>query len=571
MILPNKLPQVNQPVTFAEPSLVGASVAPFESSPWLTHALGPLFSNGESSLLLVLQLLPLVGAGILFLVPSWQVGWIRLIALNVSLLTFLLSLTLWILFDPLTADFQFRCLIGSPNLTTLTVSELGANSLTVFHPALKGTFFETIGNLFSFSFSFGIDGISLWLVLLTCFLTPVCILVGWSLPASLQTQGPHYLKIYCLIFLILESLLLVVFCVRDLLVFYIFFEAVLIPMFLLIGLFGSQPRNMRAAYKMFLYTLAGSLPMLVGILILYFQCGTTDWSILSTSYFSPLRQLVLFALFFFSFAVKAPLVPFHGWLPETHSNAPTAGSIVLAGILLKLGTYGFLRWSVTLFPLASIYFAPLVYIICLMGIVYVSLITLRQIDVKKLIAYSSVAHMGLCLLGMFAFNVPGLEGSLLMMVAHGIVSPGLFLCIGILYDRYKTRVILYYGGLAQTMPILATSMLILTMGNISLPVLSPSFAAEFLIFTGIFLVNRLVALIAITTMVLTAAYSLFLFSRVFFGNLKTSYISEFSDVNRREWVCLLPFLLLSILLGVFPTGVLDTCHTSVAYILLSYN
>ena len=456
------------------------------------------FSNGESSILLVLQLLPLFGAALLLLTPSWKVGLIRLIALNVSLVTFLLSLILWILFDPLSADFQFRYLIGTGlamgsshyinNIATTSGSLdeiVTIDSQTTFNLfGGKDHIIDFVGNLFNFSFSFGVDGISLWLLLLTTFLTPICILVGWSLPASLEIRGPQYLKMYNLIFLILESILLVVFSVRDLLVFYIFFEAVLIPMFLLVGLFGSQPRNIRAAYKMFLYTLAGSLPMLVGILLIYFQCGSTDWSILSTTYFSPARQLVLWCLFFISFAVKAPLVPFHGWLPETHSNAPTAGSIVLAGILLKLGTYGFLRWSVTLFPLASIYFAPIVYIICLIGIVYVSLITMRQIDVKKLIAYSSVAHMGLCLLGMFAFNFQGIEGSLLMMVAHGIVSPGLFLCIGILYDRYKTRVILYYGGLAQTMPILATAMLILTMGNISLPILSPSFAAEFLIFTG---------------------------------------------------------------------------------------
>nr|AOC61500.1 NADH dehydrogenase subunit 4 [Rhexinema sarcinoideum] len=527
------------------------NIASFSS--FFNFLLHPLLSNGESSLLIILQLLPLVGSGLLFCIPSWQVGFIRILALNVSLLTFLLSLFIWILFDPLTADFQFRCLLGTKSFI---------NSETAV--------FSTLGNLFGFSFSFGIDGISLWLVLLTTFLTPICILVGWSLPSNLQTKGPHYLKIYCLLFLVLESLLLIVFCVRDLLVFYIFFEAVLIPMFLLIGLFGSAPRNIRAAYKMFLYTLAGSLPMLVGILLIYFQCGCTDWSILSTTYFSPSRQLILWVLFFFSFAVKAPLVPFHVWLPETHSNAPTAGSIVLAGLLLKLGTYGFLRWSVTLFPLASIYYAPVVYIICLMGIIYISLVTLRQIDIKKLIAYSSVAHMGVCLLGMFAFNVQGLEGSLLLMIGHGIVSPGLFLCVGMLYDRYKTRVILYYGGLAQTMPLLATSMLILTMGNLSLPILSPTFSAEMLIFTGIFLVNRLVALIAVLTMVLTAAYSLFLFCRVFFGNLKTVYLSHFSDLNRREFFCVLPFLGLSILLGVFPSLVLDTCHLSIAYILVCY-
>lgn len=556
----------------------------FPEYSFFNTAYSPLFSNGESCILFLLQTLPFLGACLLLLTPEWKVGLIRLIALNVSLITFLLSLVLWILFDPLSADFQFRYFIGAgtgpaqppQELTFAAAHELNNNVGTQLAEQANAlveqlNLQQLIGNLFNFSFSFGVDGISLWLLLLTTFLTPICILVGWLLPASLEIKGPQYLKMYCVIFLILESILLVVFSVRDLLVFYIFFEAVLIPMFLLVGIFGSQPRNLRAAYKMFLYTLAGSLPMLVGILLIYFQCGSTDWGILSTSYFSPTRQLILWPLFFLSFAVKAPLVPFHGWLPETHSNAPTAGSIVLAGILLKLGTYGFLRWSVTLFPLASIYYAPIVYVICLIGIVYVSLITIRQIDVKKLIAYSSVAHMGLCLLGMFAFNLQGISGSLLMMVAHGVVSPGLFLCIGILYDRYKTRVILYYGGLAQTMPILATSMLILTMANISLPILSPSFAAEFLIFTGIFLVNRLVALIAITTMVLTAAYSLFLFSRVFFGNLKTVYISKFSDVSRREFFCLFPFLVFSILLGIFPTLVLDTCHVSIAYILISYS
>lgn len=513
---------------------------------------GELFSNGFSSLLLILQILPLVGSGLIFTLQAWRVDSIRWIALIVSLLTFLLSLTLWLLFDPTTADWQFRYDFNLQS-DALAHSELGS----------------FLGNLFHLSFGFGIDGISLWLVLLTTFLTPICILVGW-IPSSIEIKGQSYLKMYCILFLVIESILIVVFTVRDLLVFYIFFEAVLIPMFLLVGLFGSRPRNIRAAYKMFLFTLAGSLPMLVGILIVYFQCGCTDWSILTTTYFSPIRQLILWILFFVSFAVKAPLVPFHGWLPETHSNAPTAGSILLAGILLKLGTYGFLRWLISLFPFACIYFAPFVYIICLIGIIYVSLITLRQVDVKKIIAYSSVAHMAVCLLGLFSFNVQGLEGGLLMMIGHGLVSPGLFLCIGLLYDRYKTRVVHYYGGLAQTMPLLASAMLILTMGNISLPVLSPTFGAEMLIMTGIFLVNRFVAILTTTTMVLTAAYALFLFCRVFFGQLKTVYIAKFADLSRREFMCLAPFVILSLVLGVLPGLVLDTVHVSIAYVLISY-
>lgn len=510
-----------------------------------------LFSNGFSSLLLSLQVLPLLGCLIIFITPAWKVNQIRNYAFIVSLLTFLLSLVLWILFDPTSADWQFRY-----DLNSLLNHDLESDT--------------SLGNLFHLSFCFGIDGISLWLVLLTTFLTPICILVGWHVPVTVEIKAQSYLKMYVLIWLILETLLIIVFTVRDLLVFYIFFEAVLIPMFLLVGLFGSRPRNIRAAYKMFLFTLAGSLPMLVGILIVYFQCGSTDWSILTLTYFSPMRQLILWLLFFVSFAVKAPLVPFHGWLPETHSNAPTAGSIILAGILLKLGTYGFLRWLISLFPFACIYFAPFVYIICLIGIIYVSLITLRQVDVKKIIAYSSVAHMAVCLLGLFSFNVQGLEGGLLMMIGHGLVSPGLFLCIGLLYDRYKTRVVHYYGGLAQTMPLLASCMLILTMGNISLPVLSPTFGAEMLIITGVFLTNRLLAILTATTMVLTAAYALLLFCRVFFGQLKTVYISKFADLSRREFMCLIPFILLSIVLGIVPSLVLDTSHVSIAYILLSY-
>lgn len=491
-----------------------------------------------------LKLIPLIGALIILGIPAWKVNFIRSTSLIASLITFLLSLALMIFFDPCCADFQF-CY----ELNTV----------------------QNVGGLFNFSLGFGVDGINIWLLLLTTFLTPSCILVGWLMPATLEIKGHEYLKMYTLIFLILEVILIVAFSARDLLIFYLFFEAVLIPMFLLVGLFGSKPRNIRAAYKMFIYTLVGSLPMLAGILMVYFQCGSTDYDVLSTSQFSPSRQIILWMLMFISFGVKTPLVPLHGWLPETHSNAPTAGSIILAGILLKLGTYGFMRWSLGLFPYACVYFSPLMYVICLLGIIYVSLITLRQVDIKKIIAYSSIAHMGCCLLGMFAFNILGLEGSLLMMIGHGIVSPGLFLCVGILYDRYKTRVVYYYGGLAQTMPIFSAALLVLTMANISLPVLSPTFGAELLIFAGIFSVNKLVAFLAATSMVLTGAYALFLYCRICFGNLKTLSIVNYCDINRREFAALIPYVILSIILGLAPSIVLNTCHTSVAHILLMHH
>ena len=491
--------------------------------------------------LAILKLIPLTGLITMAFVPSWKVNLNRSIALTSSLTTFLLGLVLWAQFDPACADWQ------------------------------QG--YDLYGQdygLWNFSFGFALDGLNIWLVQLTTFLTALTVLLGWLSPGSVALKGPESLKAYAMLFLAMEVLLLITFTARDLFIFYLFFEAVLLPMFLLVGMYGSQPRNIRAAYKMFIVTLMGSFPMLAGILIVYAQTGGTDWALLTTAEFSPNRQLVLWLLMFLSFGVKTPLVPLHGWLPETHTNAPTGGSVMLAGILLKLGTYGFMRWSLSLFPFACVYFSPGVYVLCLIGIVYVSLITLRQVDVKKVIAYSSVAHMGTCVLGMYSFNVPGLEGSLLMMIGHGLVSPGLFLCVGLLYDRYKTRLIHYYGGLAQPMPLFCSALLVLTMGNISLPVLSPTFAAELLVFAGIYHVNKLVSLLAATSMVLSAGYALFLYARICFGSPKTVYGSSYCDLSRREFAALLPFLALSLSVGLAPGLVLDTSHASLALILLSY-
>ena len=457
------------------------------------------------SLLCFVLFFPLLGATFLFFLPKWNLQLLKTVALNISLLTFLASLILWVDFDNSTWKFQF-------------VQTTGASLSFSFS---------------TFNFFFGVDGISLFFVILTTFLIPVCILVSWN-------NITLYVKEYCIAFLILESLMLAVFCVGDLLLFYIFFESVLIPMFIIIGVWGSRERKIRAAYQFFLYTLLGSVLMLLAILLLYFQAGTTDIELLYTNSFSESRQLLLWVAFFASFAVKVPMVPVHIWLPEAHVEAPTAGSVILAGILLKLGTYGFLRFSIPLFPHATLYFTPLVYTLSVIAIIYTSLTTLRQIDLKKIIAYSSVAHMNFVTLGLFSLNTQGIEGSILLMISHGLVSPALFLCIGILYDRHKTRLLRYYSGCGRTMPLFALFFVFFTMANISLPGTS-SFIGEFLIFVGTYQSNTFIAFLAATGMVLGAAYALWLCNRVVYGVLKPHFISNFSDVTRREFFMLFPF------------------------------
>ena len=474
----------------------------------------------------LLLVLPLFGALTLVILPSWKSQLIREISLAFSCITFLLSLLIWIEFDNSTSQFQF-----------------------------------SLADFFGFTYSFGVDGISLFFILLTTFLTPICLLAGWQ-------SVSFYIKEYCIAFLILESLLIAVFSVLDLFLFYIFFESVLIPMFIIIGVWGSRERKIRAAYQFFLYTLFGSVFMLLAILLIYFQTGTTDLQILYTTEWSESRQLLLWVAFFASFAVKVPMVPVHIWLPEAHVEAPTAGSVILAGILLKLGTYGFVRFSIPLFPYGCFYFAPLIYTLSIIAIIYTSLTTLRQIDLKKIIAYSSVAHMNFVTIGLFSLNSQGIEGSLLLMISHGLVSPALFLCVGVLYDRHKTRILRYYSGCGRTMPLFAVLFLFFTMANISLPGTS-SFIGEFLVLTGAFQNNTFVSFMAATGMVLGAAYGLWLCNRILYGLTKPYYLVSFSDVSRREFWILVPFVIPILWMGVFPDPFLQPLHSSVSYLIVS--
>ena len=487
------------------------------------------------SLLLWVLLLPLLGAFLLLFVPSWDIKRIRGIALNFSLLTFIISLFLWLLFDNSATKFQYM-------QTPFGVSQLPQQQ-----------------DYSTLNFVIGVDGISLFFILLTCFLIPVCLLVGWT---SVQI----YVKEYCIAFLVMETLMIAVFSVLDLLLFYVFFESVLIPMFIIIGVWGSRERKIRAAYQFFLYTLFGSVLMLLAVLLIFFQAGSTDLQILYTTPFSEKRELLLWLGFFASFAVKVPMIPVHIWLPEAHVEAPTAGSVLLAGIMLKLGTYGFLRFSIPLFPYASIYYTPLVYTMSIIAIIYTSLTTLRQVDLKKIIAYSSVAHMNFVTLGLFSLNAQGVEGSVMLMLSHGLVSPALFLLVGALYDRHKTRLLRYYGGCGRTMPIFALLFLFFTMANISLPGTS-SFVGEFLVLTGAFQSNTFAAVMAATGMVLGAAYALWLCNRVIYGLSKPYYIAAFSDLSRREVFLFLPFVFAVLGMGIMPEPFLDVLRCSVGNIL----
>ena len=404
-------------------------------------------------------------------------------------------------------------------------------------------------------YTIGIDGISMFFILLTTFLTMLCILVSWE---GIQ----NYVKEYLICFLFLEFLLIQVFSVLDILLFYIYFESVLMPMFLIIGIWGSRERKVRAAYQFFLYTLVGSLLMLVSLVLIYFSTGTTDLQTLCGFAFTELQQIFFWLAFFASFSVKIPMVPFHIWLPEAHAEAPTAGSVILAGVLLKMGGYGFLRFSIPLFPLATLYFTPLVYSLSLIAAIYASFTTLRQIDLKKIIAYSSVAHMGLVTIGIFTLNIQGVEGSIILMLSHGLVSGALFLCVGILYDRYKTRILKYYGGLVQVMPLFVIFFFFFSFCNIGFPGTS-SFIGELLVLVGSFQSNIFLTLITSLSIILSACYSIWLLNRLSFGSLRLIYLKTFQDISRREFSMLSPLVLIVLWIGVAPNCFLTEIHFSV--------
>ncbi len=469
----------------------------------------------------ILIAIPLLGSFLLLFINKNDYKLIRLTALWSSLITFFFSIILWLSYDYLSPKFQF----------VVNVSWLESLNM---------------------SFCLGVDSISLLFIVLTTFIFPLCILSSWS---NIKIN----LREYMITFLIMEALLLLVFCLLDLLLFYVFFESILIPMFLIVGIWGSRSRKIRAAYMLFFYTLFGSIFMLLAILVLYLDFGTTDYQLLLLSDISPFKQKLLWLAFFIAFASKIPMLPAHIWLPEAHVEAPTTGSVVLAGILLKLGSYGFIRFSLPLFPIGSVYFTPLVYTIATVGIVYTSLTAIRQTDLKRVIAYASIAHMNLIMLGLFSLNIQGVEGSIVQMISHGVVSSALFLCVGVIYDRHHTRILKYFGGMANTMPFFITFFLIFIFANAALPG-TCNFVGEVLLFTGIFQDNIFVTIFAALGIILSGAYSLWLFNRVAYGNIKMQNINGFSDMSYREFMVLLPLLFLTIFLGLFPNCIIDKLH-----------
>ncbi len=477
-------------------------------------------------LLSLVTFLPLVGVlFILFIRGDAEVVAqnARAVALWTSLFTFALSLLIWARFDSTQAGFQM-------------VEEA-----------------EWIPSL-DIGYRLGVDGISLFFVLLATLLTPICVLASWR-------SVTDRVREYMIAFLVLDALMVGMFCALDLVLFFFFFEGVLIPMFLIIGVWGG-PRRVYAAFKFFLYTLAGSVFMLLAVIAIYFEAGTTDITELLRYSFPAGLQTWLWLAFFVSFAVKVPMWPVHTWLPDAHVEAPTGGSVILAGVLLKFGGYGFIRFALPMFPLASIDFAPLVFTLSVIAVIYTSLVALVQTDMKKLIAYSSVAHMGFVTAGTFSMTVQGLEGAIFQMLSHGIVSAALFLVVGVVYDRIHTRDIAAYGGLVYRMPVYAVVFMVFMLASVGLPGTS-GVIGEFLILGGLFQADTLVAALVATGVVLGAAYMLFLYRRVMFGKLTKDTLLKIADLSPREIAVFAPLVLLVLWMGIYPAPFLNAMHVSV--------
>ncbi|MBX3236360.1 MAG: NADH-quinone oxidoreductase subunit M [Nitrospiraceae bacterium] len=479
------------------------------SFPWLTFVI----------------FLPLVGAALCFAVKEQSARWV---ALGVTVADFLLSLPLWWLFDSSNGQMQFV-----------------ERATWIVSPPIY--------------YSLGLDGISLPLVIMTTFLMPLCVTVSW-------TAVDKRVQTFMAMLLVMETAMLGVFAALDFVLFYVFWEAMLIPMYLLIGVWGG-PNRLYAAIKFFLYTLAGSVLLLVAILVLYFQGGQTfDILALAKATYSPTLQMWLFLAFFAAFAVKVPMFPFHTWLPDAHVEAPTAGSVILASVLLKMGTYGFLRFSLPMLPDASVAFTKPMIALSVIAIIYGAYMALAQSDIKKLIAYSSVSHMGFVTLGIFVLNVQGIEGAIMQMVNHGITTGGLFLCVGIIYERTHSRQIADNTGLAGPMPRYATFLMIFALSSLGLPGTN-SFVGEFLVLAGTFLWSKVATALAALGVILAAAYILWLMQRVAFGKPAEAHRSHLLDLNPREYATLIPLLVLVFAIGIFPNPLLTRMHASVAYLL----
>lgn len=482
-------------------------------------------------LLSLVTFLPLVGAGFI-LVTRGEEAIVarnaRMIALWTSLIVFALSLVLWIDFDPHQAGFQF-------------VERAQWISVGGFH----------------ITYHLGIDGISLFFIILSTLLTVVCVLSSWE---SIRLQ----VKEYMITFLVMETMLVGIFCALDFILFYIFFEGVLIPMFLIIGIWGG-PDRIYSAFKFFLYTLLGSVLMLLGIIAIYYQMGSTDIVTALHHSFPAGLQKWLWLAFFASFAIKVPMWPLHTWLPDAHTEAPTAGSVILAGILLKLGGYGFIRFSLPMFPIASHAFTPLIFVLSVIAVIYTSLVALAQTDMKKLVAYSSIAHMGFVTMGIFAATSEAVQGAIIQMLSHGIVSAALFLCVGVVYDRLHTREIARYGGLADNMPVYAFVFMAFMLAAVGLPGTS-GFIGEFLILIGTYQVNTLVTFLAATALFLGAAYMLYLYRRVIFGTITRDDVRRMLDLSWREKVVFAPLVAIVLWMGLYPNSFLTPIRASADHI-----